>query len=186
MGVLLAGCSPTYQSLYEGDVRFEHCYRVDEERQIPISDKLTCWRDWDRRYRHGQSRDRIEYARARERTLAQALAAGQPAAPRGATGVPPCALPQPTSAFAPPPPTMTPANAGADVQAGNESGRALRELGAGDAGARIAASLSLGETSSALVEDAPGATCAVGCGKTWSNCKQPCKVAPCRAACDDK
>src|SRR5256885_140800 len=27
----LTSCSLTYQSVYEGDVRFEHCYRLDDE-----------------------------------------------------------------------------------------------------------------------------------------------------------
>jgi len=184
--MLLSGCSPTYQSVYEGDVRFEHCYRVDEERQVPIQDKLQCWRDWTHRYRYGQSRDRIGYAHARERTLAQALAAGQQVAPRGAAGVPTaCASPQPTNAFAPPPPTMTPASA-TDANAPNEANRASREGAAGDAGTRGETSpTAAGETSAALV-DAPGASCSGACGKAWSACKQPCKAAPCRTGCDEQ
>jgi hypothetical protein len=170
--------------VYEGDVRFEHCYRVDEERGVPIQDKLQCWRDWTHRYHYGQSRDRIGYARARERTLAHALAAGQQAAPRGAAGeLAPPALPQPTSAFAPPPRTMTAASA-TDANTASEANRAARE-GAGDAGARTEASLASGESIAALT-DAPGASCAGACGKTWNSCKQPCKGAPCRTGCDDQ
>ena len=186
IGATACGCSPAYQSVYEGDVRFEHCYRVDEERHVAIQDKLQCWRDWTHRYRHGQSRDRISYARARVRTLEQAFAAGQQAAPRGAAGdLTAHALPQPTNAFAPPPPTMTPANAATEGRAANQATRVSRE-GAEDAGTRVEASLVAdGETNAALV-DAPGASCAGACGKAWGTCKQPCKATPCRTGCDEQ
>jgi hypothetical protein len=186
IGTTLCGCSPTYQSLYDGDVRFEHCYRVDEERQVAITEKVQCWHDWTQRYRHGQSRDRIEYARARERTLAQAMAAGQQTAPHGAAGAPPCALPQPTSAFAPPPLTMTPASAAVGGNATPTASRAAREGTAGDAGSHVDGAFgAAGETSAAPVE-APGANCAGGCGKAWSSCKQQCKGTPCRSGCDEQ
>ncbi|HMI86431.1 MAG TPA: hypothetical protein VK550_20200 [Polyangiaceae bacterium] len=173
-----------YQSVYEGDVRFEHCYRVDEERQVPINDKLQCWRDWSHRYSHGQSRDRLGYALARERTLAQALAAGAQAAPPGAVGIPPCPLPQPTSAFAPPPQTMTPASAPAERIAASAV-MAMRTGAAGDGGTNAEGSSVVASESSSTVVDAPGASCTGACGKTWSGCKQQCKGAPCRSGCDE-
>src|SRR5262249_55686964 len=111
----LAGCSLSYQSVYEGDVRFEHCYRLDEEHRVPIGDKVACWHDWSQKYTYGQTRDRIEYALARERTLSLAQASGERSAPPGAsTALATIASPQPTNAFAPPPPTMV-RDAGADV-----------------------------------------------------------------------
>jgi hypothetical protein len=182
---LLGGCSPTYQSLYEGDVRFEHCYRVDEERQVPVTDKLHCWSDWTRRYTYGQSRDRIDYAIGRERTLARALATGEQTAPRGAEGKHQQTLPQPTNAFATPPQTMTPANAGAEGSGIGGATLAARTSDEGDAGTNAEGSaVSASETSPTLV-DAPGASCAGACGKTWSGCKQQCKWAPCRSGCDE-
>src|SRR4051812_43678576 len=69
-------CSVTYQSIYENDVRFEHCYRLDEERAVPIEQKRACWQAWGRSSTYGQSRDRIEYARARDRALYDAQVAG--------------------------------------------------------------------------------------------------------------
>lgn len=180
----LCGCSPTYQSLYEGDVRFEHCYRVDEERQVPVNDKLQCWRDWTRHYRHGQSRDRVGYAHARERALAAALAGGQQAAPRGAGRIDSSPLPQPTSAFAPPPPTMTPA-AAAERIAASEPTR-VAHTGQADAGARTEGSPAVNDETKPLLADAPGASCAGACGKGWNGCKQQCKSPPCRSGCDDQ
>lgn len=182
-GALLCGCSPTYQSLYEGDVRFEHCYRLDEERQVPITDKLQCWREWSHRYTYGQSRDRIGYARAREQTLAQALAAGEQAAPRGAVGPPQRTLPQPMNAFAPPPQTMMPASATAEGGATGDATGAMRDSTAGDAGTNGEGSSVAASEISATV-DAPGASCAGGCGKTWNVCKQQCKGGACRTGCD--
>jgi hypothetical protein len=183
--VVLHACSPAYQSVYEGDVRFEHCYRVDEERQTPINDKLQCWRDWSRRYPYGQSRDRIGYALAREQTLAQAMAAGEQAAPRGAVGAPQKASPQPTTPYAPPPQTMTPGTAPAEGSP-NERAHATA-AGAADGGTNGQGSLLAASTQAAgtLLADAPGASCAGACGKTWVGCKQPCKGAACRSTCDD-
>ncbi|HMJ54398.1 MAG TPA: hypothetical protein VK540_20090 [Polyangiaceae bacterium] len=181
---LLCGCSPTYQSLYEGDVRFEHCYRVDEERQAPITDKLQCWRDWTRHYGHGQSRDRVGYALARERTLAQALAAGEQAAPHRAAGPSQRTLPQPTDALAPSPRTMTAASAAAEAGANGEPTSTGRPRSTGGAAAIGVGSAAAPETSVPLV-DAPGATCAGACGKTWTSCRQSCKAIACRSTCDE-
>jgi len=30
-GASIGACAASYQSIYEGDIRFEHCYRVDED-----------------------------------------------------------------------------------------------------------------------------------------------------------
>jgi hypothetical protein len=174
-----------YQSLYESDVRFEHCYRIDEERQLPITDKLQCWQDWSRRYRYGQSRDRIGYAQARERTLAQALAAGQQAAPRGAVGASMRSSPQPINAYALPPQTLTPASASINAAGGGAS-RATNEIAVTDAGTTAEASSLAGSSSETTPVGAPGASCTGTCTKTWTSCKQPCKASPCRSECDDR
>jgi hypothetical protein len=96
------------QSIYEGNVRFEHCYRLDLDVNIAPTHRLACWREWLRVYTYGQVRDRIEYARQRAGALEQ-----------GDTSRPPLNLiagrrpeerswylsePAPTSAHAPPPP----------------------------------------------------------------------------------
>lgn len=166
---LFAACSLTYQSVYEGDVRFEHCYRLDDERQVPIADKRQCWRDWSQKYTYGQKRDRVEYALGRERTLAQAQTSGERSAPPGTNANPgnANASPQPTSAFAPPPSTMT------------------RDAGPDD-GARPPLVASLVQSANAPPPLAPGATCGGTCGKTWVECGRQCKGAACQSSCDER
>ncbi|MGC4090608.1 MAG: hypothetical protein QM756_22600 [Polyangiaceae bacterium] len=58
------------QSIYEGDVRFEHCYRLDLDLNIAPSHREACWKQWLTSYTYGQPRDRIEYARRRVRAFA--------------------------------------------------------------------------------------------------------------------
>jgi hypothetical protein len=41
-----AGCGPSVQSIYEGDVRFEHCYRLDLELDVAPSHRQACWTSW--------------------------------------------------------------------------------------------------------------------------------------------
>src|SRR5690349_4487799 len=68
----VAGCGPSFQALYEGDARFEHCYALDESGTASMRQKSDCWRDWTLRYTYGQTRDRVEYAAARYRALTRA------------------------------------------------------------------------------------------------------------------
>ena len=68
--LLTASCGPSVQSIYEGDVRFEHCYRLDLELDVAMSHRQACWTTWLDRYTYGQSRDRLEYARRRVRAFA--------------------------------------------------------------------------------------------------------------------
>jgi hypothetical protein len=62
-------CGPSIQSLWEGEVRFEHCYRLDHDEQITGSHRLACWSNWLSLYSYGQSRDRVDHAQARLQTL---------------------------------------------------------------------------------------------------------------------
>jgi hypothetical protein len=170
LGLLVApfaACSLSYQSVYEGDVRFEHCYRLDEERQVPIGDKRLCWHDWTQKYTYGQTRDRIEYALTRERALGQAQASGERSAPPGAsTALNANASPQPTSAFAPPPPTMT-RDAGVDAD-------------------RPQTMATLVQPAIGPLPSAPGANCGGTCGKTWVVCQEQCKGGTCQTGCDER
>jgi hypothetical protein len=166
LSTISTACSLTYQSLYEGDARFEHCYRLDEEKQIPLQEKQRCWHDWSSKHTYGQSRDRIEYALGRERALGQTLASGE-AAPRGLVfpgGI--IWAPQPMSAFAPPPQIMS------------------RDAGAPDAERAAAASLTERTDSPPVL--APGASCGGACSKVWVHCGEQCKMTECRAGCDDR
>jgi hypothetical protein len=164
---LSTACSLTYQSLYEGDVRFEHCYRLDDEKQVPVAEKQRCWREWNQKHTYGQSRDRVEYAIARERALGQAQASGESTGPRGLVfpgGI--IWAPQPTSAFAPPPQFMS------------------RDAGASDTEHPAVASFA--ERTTGPPSSAPGATCGGACGKAWVQCGEQCKVNGCQANCDDR
>jgi len=163
---LLTACSLGYQTQYEGDVRFEHCYRLDDERQVPIAEKRQCWHDWIQRNTYGQTRDRVDYALGRERALGQAQALGERTAPPGVMAPTVSnASPQPTNAFAPPPQTMA-RDAGADAD-------------------RPATVASFTASTASALTTAPGATCGGACGKAWVQCSEHCKGNNCQA-CDER
>jgi hypothetical protein len=110
------GCGPSVQSIYEGNVRFEHCYRLDLDVNIAPTHRHACWREWLRVYTYGQVRDRIEYARQRLAALEQGdntrpalnLMAGRRPEERSWY----LSEPAPTSAHAPPPPMWKPESPG--------------------------------------------------------------------------
>jgi hypothetical protein len=105
-----AACGPSFQTVYENDARFEHCYALDETPTAAMTRKADCWNDWTKNHTYGQTRDRVEYARARYDALStvpqlptdEAMMA---AAPGEGTNADTAAAPTPTSAFAPPPKT---------------------------------------------------------------------------------
>jgi len=68
---MVFSCGPGVQAIHEGDVRFEHCYRLDLDPNIVRSHREACWRDWVRSYTSGQNRDRTDYARQRVQELSQ-------------------------------------------------------------------------------------------------------------------
>jgi hypothetical protein len=107
VGALIA-CGPSFQALYEGDARFEHCYALEEDGVASMQKKADCWRDWTDHYTYGQTRDRVQYASMRYRALtSSALPTDEgmmSAAPGEAEGQNGTAL-APTNAFAPPPTT---------------------------------------------------------------------------------
>src|SRR4051812_49296253 len=71
IALLAAGaCGPSVQSIYEGNVRFEHCYRLDLEVDTAPTHRHACWSEFLNLYTYGQPRDRIEYARRREHSFA--------------------------------------------------------------------------------------------------------------------
>jgi hypothetical protein len=160
LAVLLAGpagvmggvqaCGPSVQSVYEGNVRFEHCYRLDLDRNIAASHRQACWQSYVQSYKYGQTKDRIDYAGRR----ARALAAGDTSRPvlklenpDGGEPISPSEAPLPTSIHAPPPP-MAPKPAVKSADAGADGG------GAPDA-------------------SAPQARCSASCWEAWSRCGGP-------------
>jgi hypothetical protein len=103
---LVLCCGPNVQLVYEGNVRFEHCYRLDLDPTIALSHRQACWKDYLARHTYAQSGDRIGYARQRLTDLENGkkgiltldLDGGAAAAPRAET------VPMPSSIHAAPPP----------------------------------------------------------------------------------
>jgi hypothetical protein len=107
--LLAAACGPSVQTIYEGNVRFEHCYRLDLDLEIVPTHRRHCWEQWLENYRYGQPKDRVDYARKRlrmfatgdfERPTLRLEPSAHPAA--GEVFAAPDAAP--TSVHAPPPP----------------------------------------------------------------------------------
>ncbi len=149
-------CGPSFQAVYECDVRFEHCYALDQK-AAPIEAKKQCWREWLHGYTYGQSGDRIEYAAARFSALSldptlPSVEAQNAKPPRGS------ASPVPTSAFAPPP---TLAERPASNAQPPDGGRASSTREA------------------VAVVRAPGSDCAEGCAASWKACHEGCGSAGC-------
>jgi hypothetical protein len=59
------GCGPNVQMIYEGNVRFEHCYRLDMDPTIAPTHRRACWQDWLTRHTYAQSGDRLSHAQQR-------------------------------------------------------------------------------------------------------------------------
>jgi hypothetical protein len=142
-------CGPSFQAVYECDVRFAHCYALDD-REVSFDAKRDCWRTWLHGYTYGQSRDRVEYASARFSQLSFGPVASN--ADGGDPPAPAVASPVPTNAFAPPP-----------------------SLAASGAPADGGPTLALREVSLR----APGADCCEGCTRRWSSCRDGCKEHGC-------
>jgi hypothetical protein len=161
-------CGPSYQALYEGDVRFEHCYAL-EESGASMKQKSDCWSDWTKRFTYGQTRDRVEYAIARYRALSradqaptdEAMMEGAPGEGRQ-TGV---AAPAPTSAFAPPPTMLETTDAGVAAF--------LLPGYAADAGDQV--------VSEESAPAPPQSACGTSCDATWNRCRSSCTGAKCDA-----
>lgn len=163
-------CGPSFQVVYEGNARFEHCYALEESPQTLVPEKVACWRDWSERYTYGQTRDRIHYATARYVALSQSLdTPTDEAMTLAAPGMTPrqssITAPSPTNAFAPPPTVL-----GEDFLDGGSarpdrtsSGteRPLSDGGAADAGDGGARPL-------------PASACTDACGASYRKCSTEC------------
>lgn len=111
---MLASCGPSFQAIYEGDARFEHCYALEETSNVTMQQKAECWRDFTQRHTYGQTRDRVEYAASRYHALVNPELPTDEAMMQAAPGMvdtsKQLAAPAPTSAFAPPPVTTVAIN----------------------------------------------------------------------------
>jgi hypothetical protein len=170
--VTCVACGPSYQALYEGDARFEHCYALEETGSVSMGTKGDCWRGWILHYTYGQTRDRVEYAAARYRALARAPQAPtdeamMEAAP-GEGRASNIAAPAPTSAFAPPPKTLVETDGGDDEARG-----------------QLPTAYTSTTKSPVVTEEnnpaPPGSACATGCDATWSRCRECDAGAKCEA-----
>jgi len=161
-------CGPSFQAIYEGNARFEHCYALEENPQAPMPDKAACWRDWSEHYTYGQTRDRIHYATARYVALSQAphlptdealMMAAPGETPRATT----ITAPAPTNAFAPPPKVLEEGDHKTTRGVGHSGGAENIPMLDIDAGAPPPAETVL-----------PASTCAETCGSTFRSCSDTC------------
>jgi hypothetical protein len=178
--VALAACGPSFQAIYEGNARFEHCYALEENPQAPMPDKAACWRDWSERYTYGQTRDRIHYATARYVALLEArniptdealMMAAPGETPRKST----ITAPTVTNAFAPPPKVLEPTDppSPSEPRFGGPTGVPLIALDGGVAPLGAPTAL-------------PAASCADDCGGAYRGCNGECEsdagtVSTCRS-----
>jgi hypothetical protein len=152
-GIALS-CGPSVSTIYEGNIRFEHCYRLDLDRHIAPTHRAACWREWEDRYTYGQTRDRLEYAKRRLGSLATGDAHRPELRfdePDGGAPESPSEAPAPTSVHAPPPPL-------------SKSPEHPSE-GSADAGKPEAPEAG---------PEPPGAACTAECRDDWKSCLEPC------------
>jgi hypothetical protein len=156
-GLGAVSCGASIQAVYEGDVRFEHCMALDAQPEIKPTLRRACWDEWRKFYTFGQTRDRIEYASLRDRQLngASDFDEGEWQSSKAAD---PSAVPEPTSALAPPPMLI-----------------AVVDAGAVDA--------SPAPQDAAIDSALPAATCMAECEQAWGSCLRECKTDPCEKAC---
>jgi len=163
--LLALACGPSVQSIYEGNIRFEHCYRLDLDLNIVPTHREACWKQWLTSYTYGQPRDRIEYARRRLR----AFSAGDISRPtldasqqRSQHREFYLVVPEPTSVRAPPPAIAPPVSSASGGPA---------------------------EPAPAPIPsaEAPGAACVAKCQDAFRSCEGACQsdagVVPPTAAC---
>ncbi len=146
-------CGASINAVYEGDVRFEHCMALDEHSDEKSTIQRSCWDEWVKYYTYGQTRDRVEYARRRQKQLSGESDFEETGAPGVAVQR---AVPEPTTVLAPPP--MMFADAGKSPEA--------------DAA-----------PSASAAPEPPAAACAAQCREAWTPCKQGCTAAPCEKTC---
>src|SRR5580765_5558486 len=115
--VAAGACGPSYQTIYENDARFEHCYAIDDSATSSLDQKAKCWKDWKEHHTFGQTRDRVEYAQSRfvalNSTEMPTDEAMMHAAPGEVGEHTQLTAPTPTNAFAPPEAMAAAADAGA-------------------------------------------------------------------------
>ena len=156
MAFALVACGPSVSAVYEANIRFEHCYRLDLDARVAPGHRLTCWREWSERYTYGQTRDRLEHSRRR----IAALESGDHSRPEldlrvVDAGAGSAEAPAPTNVHAPPPPVAA-------------TGAAPVALDAGASDAGVANKPDAGRS------EPPGAACVADCRSSWRSCHEDC------------
>ena len=193
LGSALA-CGPSFQAIYEGNARFEHCYALEENAQTAMPDKADCWRDWSEHYTYGQTRDRIHYATARYVALSQSSnVPTDEAMMMAAPGVTPrqsvITAPAPTNAFAPPPKVLDDyGDAGATRGLRPSEVPTVVGIGpmGGPAGAPSATPTGAAAPAAKPVPPLPAADCSEACRSSFRDCDGgPCdkNYRACMRAC---
>jgi hypothetical protein len=160
------GCGPSFQAVYESDVRFEHCYALDLGAAAPDVMK-ECWRGWLHGYTYGQSRDRVEYAATRVSELS--LDPTLPGVDAPSARPHDMVAPLPSSAFAPPP----------NVAEGHPDGAVSSQPSSAVAGSTPPRVV----PAAAPAPQAPDEQCTGACTERWSGCRRGCADGACDA-CD--
>lgn len=167
LALAAAACGPSFQAIYEGNVRFEHCYALEENPQLPLPEKATCWRDWNEHYTFGQTRDRVQYAISRYVALSHMSSAPTDeammmAAPGETPRTTTIFAPSPSNAFAPPPKVLDP---GEQKPAGPPNrGEAASKVPYFDGGVATPAAMAA----------APNQTCLDTCAGDYRGCSSTC------------
>jgi hypothetical protein len=179
-------CSPSYQAIYEGNVRFEHCYALEENPGASMPDKSSCWRDWSEHYTFGQTRDRVQYAISRYVALSrignaptdEAMMMAAPGETPRTTSI---NAPAPTNPFAPPPKVLD--NGGDEKKAATS----IRLGGLGDPVPYIDAGVPAPVVQSVVL---PAQSCGDTCGGDFKTCRSSCDgdagASPKCKACEPK
>src|SRR5262245_7047565 len=162
-------CGTSIQAVYEGDVRFEHCMALDSRPDVKPTLRRACWEEWQKFYTFGQTRDRVEWAHMREKQLSTAsdFDEGDWALESARNSK---AVPEPTSALAPPPMTLGP----------------QRDAGAPETGSGSPAPATSASAGPSEHTTPPSSDCTAECEEGWGLCRQECKTPACEKACTGK
>ncbi len=192
MAAMTAGlaCGPSFQAIYEGNARFEHCYALEENAQTTLPEKADCWHDWSTRYTYGQTRDRIHYAIARYVALSQSVPTDEAmmmAAPGMTRRQSTITAPNPTNAFAPPPKILDEMDASAGKPARPSELPVVVGTGGSSVDAGVVGSAgNSGGDGGASSKALPASTCSdtctssfracagAACEKTYRGCMRAC------------
>ncbi|MEO6575956.1 MAG: hypothetical protein ABIP89_19035 [Polyangiaceae bacterium] len=169
------GCGPSFQAIYEGDARFEHCYALEEDPNVAMQYKSDCWKDWQKRYTYGQTRDRVQYAANRYAALTRAPASPTDEAMMGAAPgeegeKTQLSAPAPTSAYTSPPKTSPGGNQPTPTQTWTTTTPVL------DGGLAPSPVVTVPEPRGPLAD------CTDACTSTWKACRITCEQE--KSGCD--